>query len=71
MLLKDYTPFFFVSQSVISLVTHLDPHSNLRIWKVPLKKKLISPTGKEHLVFLHPQWIGPRSFEMQTHQGDA
>lgn len=38
MLLKDYSPFFFVSQSVISLVTHLDPHSNLRIWKVPSKK---------------------------------
>lgn len=36
--LNDYGPFFFVSQSVISLVTHLDPHSNLRIWRAPSKK---------------------------------
>ena len=54
-MLKNGIPFFFVSQSVISLVPHLDPHSNLRIWTaLSQKKKLISPTAEEHLVFLAP-----------------
>jgi len=32
-------PFFFVSQSVISLVTHLDPNSTLRIWTALTRRR--------------------------------
>lgn len=69
MQLKDCCPFFFVSQPLISLPTHLDSYSSLRIYKVPLKKKRkklysSSPTG-DNIFFLLSKYVWPISWTGQ------